>query len=384
MNVLEKYAANCGVKIREPHVGTSYFPLINKPYIIIDNRNKYGTNIYDLFQDVITYITPVLKREGIEIMSFEKDEKNPLDGTKPYLGLFKKQENYLIKNSKLVVGCDNLSNYVAAGLNVPSIGLYSVYPAACTRPLWADNYVVIESDRDGNLPAYGVSESPKTVNFIEPEKVANAIFQSLGLSDTIPHKSFYIGDLYPTKVVEVIPDFAPPQGFMENRALNLRMDYHFSEENAIKWINNRKINLLTDKPVNLNLLKYFNKNIVQLTINMNDEFTEDYLIEAKATGINVEIFCEDSDKLQDYRFDFFDFTINESIFKDKAALEDKKKHLNSNTKFLTGKVLLSEGKRYSCYEAKKAKKELTVDPEPIYDTDDFWKELDHYRLINDL
>ena len=30
------------------------------------------------------------------------------------------------------------------------------------------------------------------------------------------------------------------------------------------------------------------------------------------------------------------------------------------------------------------KKELTGEPEPIYDTDDFWKELDHYRLINEL
>ena len=34
MNVLEKYAANCGVKIREPHVSTSYFPLKENPYIM--------------------------------------------------------------------------------------------------------------------------------------------------------------------------------------------------------------------------------------------------------------------------------------------------------------------------------------------------------------
>ena len=35
-------------------------------------------------------------------------------------------------------------------------------------------------------------------------------------------------------------------------------------------------------------------------------------------------------------------------------------------------------------EAKKAGKELTNQPELIYDTDEFWKELDHYRLINEL
>ena len=65
-------------------------------------------------------------------------------------------------------------------------------------------------------------------------------------------------------------------------------------------------------------------------------------------------------------------------------MDDAKNLVNHKTKFLTGKILLSEGKKYSCYEAKKAGKELTNQPELIYDTDEFWKELDHYRLINEL
>ena len=67
MNVLEKYAANCGVKIREPFVATSYFPLKGAPYIILDNRSKFSSNRYDLFEDVMPYIEPVLKKEGIDI-----------------------------------------------------------------------------------------------------------------------------------------------------------------------------------------------------------------------------------------------------------------------------------------------------------------------------
>ena len=81
---------------------------------------------------------------------------------------------------------------------------------------------------------------------------------------------------------------------------------------------------------------------------------------------------------------FFDFEINESLFKKKEDLDDAKSLVNDKTKFLTGKILLSEGKKYSCFEAKKAGKELTNQPELIYDTDEFWKELDHYRLINEL
>ena len=384
MNVLEKYASNCGVKIRDPYVSTSYFPLKDKPYILLDNRCKFASNCYDLFADVMVYIEPVLKREGVSIFSFDQDDKNLIEGTEPFVGLFKKQEAYLIKHSKLVIGCDNISNYFASALNVPTIGLYSAYPAKCTEPLWGNTHISLESHRDGNLPAYGVGENPKTVNFIEPEKIANHIFKTLGLKDRINHKTFFIGDLYPTKVVEVIPDFFPSAGFMEHRALNLRMDYHFDEQKAISWMQNRKINLLTDKPVSLNLLKYFRKNIAQLTVSINENFTVEYLTAAKNTGVNVEIFCEKEDRIADIRFEFFDFEVNENIFKAKEDLDSELPKLSKDTQFLSGKILLSENKKYSCYEAKKAKKELTSQPEAVYDTKDFWKELDHYRLINDL
>jgi hypothetical protein len=373
MNVLEKYAANCGVKIRKPYVPVSYFPLKEKDYIV-----------YECFQDVMGYLSPILKKNGIDIYSFDQDDNNLIEGARPFIGLYKKQESYLIKNSRLVIGCDNLSNYMAAALGVPSIGLYSAYPASSTAPLWGDKHISIESHRDGNLPAYGVAETPKTINFIEPEKIANQVFEILGVDCKVDHKTVYMGDLYSTKVVEVIPDFSPSPDLLQGRAINLRMDYHFDEEGAIRWLEGRKINILTNKPVNLNLLKYFKKNIAQLTININDDFEEGYLEEAKATGTNVQIFCENTDRLQDYRFRLFDFEVNESIFKKKEDLEEDLHKLNENTKFLSGKVLLSGGKKYSCREAQKSKKELTGAPELIYDSDDFWKELDHYRLINEL
>ncbi len=74
----------------------------------------------------------------------------------------------------------------------------------------------------------------------------------------------------------------------------------------------------------------------------------------------------------------------DTINVDQVDLGDNASKLTESSKFLSGKILLSEGKKYSCYEAKKAKKELTGDAELVYDSEDFWKELDHYRLINEL
>ena len=67
MNVLEKYSVNCGVKIGRPAPATSYFPLKDDKYIVLDGRNKYPTNIYEMFSDVLGYIKESLERENIKI-----------------------------------------------------------------------------------------------------------------------------------------------------------------------------------------------------------------------------------------------------------------------------------------------------------------------------
>ena len=384
MNILEKYSVNCGVKISRPKVASSYFPLRDESYIIFDARSFYETNTYDLFADVVAHLEGILQRNNIKIYSFLIDEKETLPGTQSFINLTKKQEAYLIKHASLVVSCDNLSTYYASALDIPSIGLYSAYPAECKKPLWSDNHSALESDWLGNLPAYGVEENPKAINFIKPEIIANTILKKLRLKDRILLETLYIGDHYPIKVVEVIPDFTVPSDFLQGKAINLRADYHFNEELIVHWLQGRAVNLLIEKPINVNLLKYFKKNIVQLTVNINDSFSEEYLLAVGATTIPLEIFCEDEAQLEDFRFKLFDFNIEKSIFKTKEDLDESSTKFNKNTKFLSGKVLMSEGQRYSCLEAKKQNKVLTGDPEVVYDTQDFWKELDHYRLFNNI
>tara|TARA_Y100000310_G_scaffold64151_1_gene59689 strand:- start:998 stop:2152 length:1155 start_codon:yes stop_codon:yes gene_type:complete len=384
MNVLEKYSVNCGVKIVRPSPAASYFPLKDDKYIVLDGRNKYPTNTYEMFSDVLGYIKESLQRENIKIYSFHTDEKSILLDTQPFINLTKKQEAYLIKNSMLVVSCDNLSTYYASAFDVPSLGLYSTYPAACTSPLWSKQHVSLESKRAGNLPAYGMEETPKTINFINPEDVANIILEKLGIDTRVNIETIYIGDHYPIKVVEVVPDFVASPSFLQGKAINLRADYHFHEERIVHWLQGRTVNLLIKNPINLNLLKYFKENIVQLTVNINNTFSEDYLRQVIEGGTSLEIFCENKEQLADVRFQFFDFDIEESIFKSKKDLDESLNKFNKNTQFLSGKILISEGQKYSCLEAKKQKKVLTGHPEVVYDTTDFWKELDHYRLFNNI
>lgn len=381
MNTSKKYASSCGVPLSDPTVAVGYFPLKSDKYIIIDNRNRNDMNIYGLYSDVISYIYPYLEERGIKIVSFCKSQKSAIERTIPYLSLTKKQEAFFIENSLLVVSSEALTNHIANELGVKSIGLYSIFPSEVVKPIWKEGHKVIESKRKGNLPSYGLKESPKAIDFIEPEKIAQGILDFLGLDVRVPHETLYIGDFYSTKVVEVIPDFVAPPDFMKSRSLNLRMDYYFDENNMCKWLQDRYLNVMTDRPINIDMLKYFKKNVAQLTVSINDNFTNEYLKSIQRIGVNVEIFCEDKSKIADYRFKFFDFSINETIYKSKEEL--KGTNIGPESKFLSSKILLSEGQKYSCHEAKKAKKPLTGMPENVYDTEKFYHELDYYRIINE-
>lgn len=380
MNLTHRYSSACGVKPKAPKIGTSYFPLKFDNYIVIDNRCFLNTGVYDLFQDVISYIRPALEREGITILSLCKDDKHLIEGTNPYIFLEKKQECYILRNSKLNICADNWANYASNAFEVPCIGIYSPYPAKHREPLNAPKHISLESPRNGNLPAYGLEESPKAINFLEPEKVANAIFQQLGLTDRVDHDTVWIGDYYPIKIMEVIPDFVPEPELFAKRALNIRMDYHFDEHILCEWLRDRYVNILTDRPINLELLNYFRYSIPQVTINLNDSFPDGYIESVKSIGFKVELFCENKDRLKDYRFKYFDFDVNETIWKNKENFDN---NVTDNTRFISSKILLSGGKRYSCIEAKRQKIELTGEPEVVYDTADFWKELDHYRIIEE-
>lgn len=378
MNFLEKYASNCGVKISKPSIPYAYFPMQAEKYIVIDNRNRNISNIYDLYDDVISYIYEYLINEEIYIVNLCSSEKHIIAKTFPYLFLSKKQEAYILKNSLLNICSDNYSSHISDCFDVPSIGLYSSIPSNATKPIIGNKHSVLESKRNGNLPSYFDSEMPKNINYISPEEIAQKILDKLGIKTKIKNETVYTGSLYAIKLVEVIPDFIPDSTFLLKNAINIRMDYNFDEEILQYWLSNRYTNILTKKPVNLSLLKHFKENIIQFTIEINESFTEEYIKEAKECGIPVKIFCSEKEKLSHYRMKFFDFEVEESIFKSRKDLEAKDL---TGLKFLSSRMLISKGKKYSSKKNLDLGIELCNSYEDVIDDPSFWEDLDYYRII---
>lgn len=386
MNIAEKIALDCGVKISEPFLDRYYLPIKNDNYIIFDTRSKNVSGEYDYFNDVLDLIKPYLKHENIDIFQFANDKNIKLSCDKCYIALNKKQENYLISKAKLLITNENYTLYTASVFNTKSIGLYSIFNSKNTKPIWNKNsQIIIESDRDKNLPSYGVlNESPKTINFISPYLVAKNILDSLNIeNDLHKYNLIYLGKNFNQKIVEIIPDFISSDDFMKNKSINLRLDYIKNLNASVLnyWLSNRKVNIITDKDINLNFLSPFKNNILLMTIMMSPNISEQFLKLCKALGFEVKIFCDDETKINEYRFKFLDWSIHADFADNKKINEIQ--DLSPDSKFISSKILISKGKQFSCKANYLINKHLDNFEEYVMLSPDFEKEIEFFKIYNE-
>lgn len=385
MNLAEKMALDCGVKISEPYVDKLFFPLKNDKFIIFDTRCKYQFGDYDFFADVYELIKPFTKEKGIEVFQIANDNSYKIACDKCFITINKKQEAYLIDKSLLVVGNENYSLYLAAALNKKSVGLYSIYNPQNTAPVWnRESQIVIASHRDGNLPSYGqLAESPKTINFIDPYKVAIKILDALNIEhDLNKYELVHLGKSYNNKIVEVVPDFVSSPEFLAGNSINLRLDLiqTLDLKTFQYWLNNKKVNIITDKDLNVNILMPARSNILCITVMISDNISEKFLKSCKSIGLKVKIFCSSKEKLNEFRFKFLDWDI-EKDFEDEQLLID---NLKSTSKFVSSKVILSKGNKYSCKASYYANKPLDKNGENVIMSEQFKEELEYFKIYNEL
>jgi len=386
MNLTEKMALDCGVKISKPHVDFLFMPIKEEKFIIFDTRSKYENGLYDYYSDVFELIKPYLAENNISCFQFATDKSYKLACNKCFIILNKKQESYIISKAQLLISNENYTLHLAAACNVKSIGLYSVYSANSTRPIWnKDSQIILESHRDKNLPAYGnMSEKPKTVNFISPYVIAKNILDSLNIQNDLHlFELVNIGQSYSQKIIEIVPDFVSSEDFLKEKSINLRLDYINSlTVNILNyWMAGRKVNVITNKDINVSLLLPHRSNILLMTVMISDDVSEKFLKQCKAIGLKIKIFCNQKDKLEHYRFKFLNWDI-EKDFDEERSLKNIP-NLNEKSKFISSKVLISKGKQFSCKANYLANKHLDNRQEHVILSKEFEEELEFFKIYNE-
>jgi len=386
MNLAEKISLDCGLKILKPHVDRSFMPIHFDRFIIFDSRSKYKHGRYDFFNEVYKLIKPSLDEHSIKVVQIceDSDAKIPCDRT--FIKINKKQEAYIISKSELFISNDNYSLYTASALNKPSVGLYSVFDSRNSAPIWNKNkQIILESDREGNKPTYNqLNESPKTINFINPYEVASNILNCLNIENSLDKiELVHLGEKYNQQIVEIVPDFTSDTEFLKGNSINLRLDLvkEMNGQSFAYWMTNRRVNILTNKDLNISLLKSFRKNIIGLTVLLTDDTSENFLKAVKSLGIKIGVYCSDADKINDYRFKLLDWNV-EKDFDEKNRL-DEIKNISEGCKYESSKIIISKGNKYASKAAYLAEIPLDKNGNNVILNKSFEEELDYFKIYNE-
>jgi hypothetical protein len=321
-HLIELYAKDLGVQIEHrPQINEHYYPVSSGKYITIHNSNKLPSKNYSYWNEVVSILKPELKKRNIDIIQVGTEEDPKILGVDKFFNNTSfNQSFFIIKKSLCHVGIDSCPVHIASSYNIPTVSIYAhTYSSTCD-PVWNKNKaIVIESNRNGNKPSFSNSENPKTIDFIKPEEIANSVFESLNFDKYKSIESLYIGDKFLEKKVDILLSELPKVSIPENCEVRIRMDLTFDENKCYEFLSkfNRKVTIITDKTLSLNLLKIISRKIDTLEY-ISKEFDEDFIKAARSLAVNLKLKCTDKKNLAIERSKNFDFEIDLDSSKDDA------------------------------------------------------------------
>jgi hypothetical protein len=404
MKLAETYALQCGLLIDKPYISKKFFPLAfdHSKIILIHaggGNDKFPAKIYDHFDEVVSLLKPVLDPLGYRFIQIGGKGERALREVISLCGETTFQQSaFLLANAALFIGNDSMNAHVRAAEKMPSIVLFGPTSVREHGPYWkCDKNICLESHRSGKKPSFSAQENVKTINFIPPETIANKALSLLGLNNIIKQQTLFIGDSYQEMLIEIVPDHVPNQKFMKDAIFTLRMDYLFNETAIEQMANHRRINLITNKAIDLNLLSAYKRNITGVIQEINMDTDPEYIEKLKRVGIKIALFCREKDeaKLNELRFKFYDYFNVEQFFEKTKEnfFNDADTFLNSpldknlkltDTYFKSNKFLLSDGKIYlskAHYYAEKPAESFVENTGVVIDHPDFWIEQDNMLIF---
>jgi hypothetical protein len=241
-----------------------------------------------------------------------------------------------------------------------------------------ENNFLIESEKNGNKPSFSYQENPKTIRTIKPETVAQAVLNLLKINFEINFKTLRIGDFYHIRNVEIVPNFKANIQDYKNNLLYIRADLYYDDECIKFWCANYKCRIISATEIPISLIKQFSQNIDHIFFKLKDtSISSNYFNLVKKSKVNFTLCFENEEKISEIRNFYFHFKVeNDQTF------EKIKKIKKQNGKFLTNKILLSNGIAYPSEAHLNANKKLDITNEVIYDQDAFWKDVEHFYIYD--
>jgi len=385
------YSRALGLSLGRPILYQAPYPLPSNNYIVWTNGSGNPYKNYDYFQEVLDFLFPILKENNIDIIQLGGEKEVPLNGCLNLCGKTSlHQSTFIINNAKLVICNDTSIAHIAGALNIPLVAVYGPTSIENHGPHWKndDKTILIESHRNGKTPSFSFNESPKTVNLIKPEEIFKAVSEILNFPSNSEITSLYFGNKYSnSQYFECVLDTIVPPQFIPQVPLHIRYDWLENPQNLATQLSQRKCAIITDKPIDGNLLKALKENILVVIYEVTDNNDPKFVLMVKSLGISISLYTKLKDEdLNKYKLDYVDigFINQEKIYTQEDLLDSKEK-MNENTYFKSNKNILSKGKFFlskTHWLLDISKDDPNNNVSKVINTPKFFEELEYFYLFN--
>ncbi|NBP14250.1 hypothetical protein EBU95_07600 [bacterium] len=336
MHILEKYALDSLARIEKPYIFEKYFPIPFEKYITFQPENK-NRQKYIYWSDVIDLINPYLMDRNINIVQLNGNQINGCFDVSKQTDFNSKA--YIVKNSMLHFGVEGFCAQTASFFGKNIVTLYGDYPPENKKPYWSSNTNLFNLYRNNDVkPLYNL-EGMQSINEIRPENIAKGILGLLDIKYKEMINTYHIGRNYTNKTFEIIPDaMMNTPDHIPN--LIIRMDYFHNEKALPFYLMQKKCSIITDKPINLELLKAYKENIISIIYFIEENNDPLFIEDLKSAGIQYEMvsYLEEED-LNKFKLKYLDFGL---IFKKTIEEIPNIKKNNKQLFFKSSRVLASK------------------------------------------
>ena len=384
MNFLENLSLSSGLVVSRPVINSCFFPIVPDKYITIHTEDHQSKQ-WDHIQEFVNIIKPYLAQKDIGLveLGWNKEGIQNLDACAKNID--PKNCAYILERSLLHVGVENFITQLSSFYDVPCVSLYSNTSPDVFSPMWGDvdkyRKWCIEPPRDKSTPSYSGQEQPKSINLIPAEVVAGKCLDILGIKHDLDKISvLHMGDACHATCLEALPNFSPSPDFHPRSVINMRMDYYFDEAALAQFANNRKISIVTNKRINLALLRELSPAIEAIFIKVDESFDLEYLNQVKSIGRPLMLMLGLEADPSTTRHKFFDFKIETEERKIKKDL-DICDQICDTTRYKSSKMIFSNKKQYSS-KAALDQDIPTHEDQLIIDSPEFWEESQYMKLYN--
>lgn len=342
MHLIENYAAVTRLRTSKPKPVEHFFPLpFDNKYIIFTSSTKMHGKVYPYWEEVFDILKPLLGNIKIVQVGTKDDivyrgvDLN-LCGRTSYYELV-----YLIKNATLSLSSDTAQVHLSDAFNIPLVALYGLTDPKISGGFFGDKskQIYLEPDRTQFPPTFNPND--QSVANIMPETVVKAVLKQLGIEANVPHVTKFFGSNFLNKSLDVIPNMVVHPKQFTGSIINIRADYEFSEDGVYQNLVNYRSVIITNKPLNVEILKQLRHNIHCIAYILDENHNLDFVKQLKKAAIPYDLSSyKDQDWINTLKFDYCDYGI---IHKKTHSELPEECKLSGPISFKSNRFILSKG-----------------------------------------